>query len=297
MAGPRVIPLLRFVFINLLFFMTAILEKTRTQPLPLPICHERIQWLQSELKPHRDALMEHPLYESIYDLADLRPFMEHHVFAVWDFMSLLKSLQRHLTCVDVPWTPHGNAANRRLINEIVLEEETDIDPEGQPISHFELYVRAMDECGADTQVMKDFIDGLRSGKSVYTLLEKLPVPSHTRDFVKHTFQIIQSGQPHRIAAAFTFGREDVVPDMFRCLIGDMNRRYPGTLDSFQFYMDRHIHLDEEVHSPLAMQMVSELCGNDDQKWEECREEAVACHRMRLHLWDGILEKIQQNKRG
>ncbi|WP_192821899.1 DUF3050 domain-containing protein [Rufibacter sp. LB8] len=258
----------------------------------MPICVEKIDWLQQELRPHRQALMQHALYQNVAALADLRVFMEHHVFAVWDFMSLLKSLQRHLTCVDVPWTPHGHPANRRLINAIVLEEETDVDVNGEPISHFELYVRAMEECGADTVLIKEFIAGLQNGKAVYTMLEDLPVPGKVQDFVKHTFQTINSGQPHRIAAAFTFGREDVIPGMFRCLISDISQRYPGTLDTYQYYIERHIHLDEEVHSPLAMHMVSVLCGNDDQKWDECREEAIACYRQRLHLWDGILANLQ-----
>ncbi|QHL87502.1 DUF3050 domain-containing protein [Nibribacter ruber] len=259
----------------------------------MPINQEKIQWLQQELKPYREALMQHALYENIQDLGHLRIFMEHHVFAVWDFMSLLKSLQRHLTCVEVPWIPFGNAANRRLINAIVLEEETDVDQQGVPISHFELYTRAMEECGADTALMQEFLYGLQHGKAVYTQLENLPVPGNTRDFVKHTFQIIQSGQPHRIAAAFTFGREDVIPSMFRCLVSDMSRRYPGTVDTFHYYMERHLQVDEDMQSPLAMQMVSILCGEDEEKWHQCHEEAVACYRMRLHLWDGILAALQK----
>jgi hypothetical protein len=273
--------------------MPIALEKTDSLATLLPYQQEKIEWLKQELRPHREAIMQHSLYESIYDLADLRTFMEHHVFAVWDFMSLLKSLQRHLTCIDVPWTPHGDPGNRRLINEIVLDEETDVDPEGKAISHFELYMRAMEECGADTRLMYEFMAGLHQGKSVFTQLEDLPVPGFTQEFVRHTFQVIQSGQPHRIAASFTFGREDVVPGMFRCLIGDMNRRYPGTLDTFQYYMDRHIHLDEEVHSPLAMRMVAELCGTDELKWHECLVEAVACQRLRLKLWDGILTDLRR----
>ncbi len=257
----------------------------------MPINLKKVTWLKKELEPQRQALMEHPLYENLVDLVDLRVFMEHHVFAVWDFMSLLKSLQIHLTCVELPWTPHGNASNRRVINQIVLEEETDVDASGQAISHFELYLRSMEECGADTSLMTDFIAGLKQGNTVHAMLEKLPVPAPVKAFVKHTFQIIQSGQPHRIAAAFTFGREDVVPEMFRCLVGDINRRYPGTLDTFQYYMDRHIQLDEEVHSPLAMQMVTILCGDDDQKWEESLEEALMCYRMRLQLWDGIVTEF------
>lgn len=84
------------------------------------------------------------MYERLQTLPDLRCFMEHHVFAVWDFMSLLKVLQRELTCTAVPWVPTANAPARRLVNEIVLEEESDLDSEGRPTSHFELYVRAME---------------------------------------------------------------------------------------------------------------------------------------------------------
>lgn len=252
-----------------------------------------MNWLQQELRPYRQELVQHSIYTEIQSLEELKTFMENHVFAVWDFMSLLKSLQRHLTCVEVPWVPTGNPATRRLINEIVLEEETDVDAQGQPFSHFEMYLQAMQECGANTGMVQEFLNGLTHGKAVYTQLENLPVAPNTHAFVKHTFQVIQSGQPHRIAAAFTFGREDVIPDMFRRLIADLNQRYPGSLDTFQYYLDRHVHLDEEVHSPLAMQMVSELCGQDDQKWSECREEAIACYRMRIHLWDGILAQFQR----
>ncbi|GGK63530.1 DUF3050 domain-containing protein [Rufibacter glacialis] len=273
--------------------MPVTLEKTAYLPPLLPFYQEKLNWLQQELRPYRQALMQHPLYESIYDLADLRVFMENHIFAVWDFMSLLKSLQRHLTCVDVPWTPHGNPANRRLINEIVLEEETDVDPAGQPISHFELYIRAMEECGADTRLIHELMVGVQQGKEVLSEMEALPVLANTKSFVSHTFKTIQAGQAHRIAAAFTFGREDVIPDMFRALIGDMNRRYPGTLDTFQYYMDRHIQLDDAVHSPLAMRMVAELCGQDEHKWEECLTEAITCQKLRLHLWDGILANLRR----
>ena len=104
-----------------------------------------IEFLQQEVATTRRLLLNNGLYHRLQTMADLRQFMEHHVFAVWDFMSLLKGLQRELTCVEVPWVPTANPDTRRLINEIVLEEETDLDPQGQPTSHFELYMRAMEE--------------------------------------------------------------------------------------------------------------------------------------------------------
>jgi hypothetical protein len=70
----------------------------------------RLDELQGRLRPLKSALLHHPLYRHIGDLTALRVFMGHHVFAVWDFMSLLKTLQRHLCCVRGPLAAAGPAA-------------------------------------------------------------------------------------------------------------------------------------------------------------------------------------------
>ncbi|GAB3228423.1 DUF3050 domain-containing protein [Hymenobacter seoulensis] len=243
--------------------------------------------LQESLVPARQQLVAHSVYHALHSLDDLRVFMQHHVFAVWDFMSLLKALQRELTCVAVPWVPRGNPATRRLINDIVLEEETDIDPEGNPASHFELYLRSMRECGADTAPIERLLAALAGGATVAEALQQAQAPASVQAFVLDTFRIIESGKAHAVAAAFTFGREDVIPDMFRHLVHDLRQRFPGQLDTFTYYLDRHIQLDEEVHTPLAQQMVRELCGHDAQRWQESREVAAHCMQARVALWDGI----------
>ncbi|PJJ58895.1 DUF3050 domain-containing protein [Hymenobacter chitinivorans] len=250
-----------------------------------------IHTLQQQLSSTREQLVAHNVYQGIQSLDDLRVFMQHHVFAVWDFMSLLKSLQRDLTCVTVPWVPRGNPATRRLINEIVLEEETDVDQHGRPVSHFELYMRAMDECGADTQPIRKLLDALSVGESVEMALLHAGVPYAVQQFVLSTFNVINSGKSHAVAAAFTFGREDVIPDMFRHLVADLSQRFPGQLETFIYYLNRHIQLDEEVHTPLAEQMVRELCGSTEQSWEECREVATRCMQARVALWDGIRQAM------
>jgi len=250
-----------------------------------------IEHLQQQLAPTREQLVAHTVYQRLHSLADLRQFMQHHVFAVWDFMSLLKALQRDLTCVAVPWVPRGNPATRRLINEIVLEEETDVDPQGQPASHFELYLRSMEECGADTQAIRAFLTALATGSSVADALTQADVPASVRDFVLSTFEVINLGQPHATAAAFTFGREDVIPDMFRHLVSDLNARFPGQLDTFTYYLNRHIELDEEVHTPLAQQMVRELCGDSAERWQKAEQVATQCMQARVALWDGIEQSL------
>jgi len=249
--------------------------------------NRKIEALQKALQTHRRHLLKHNVYQSLETLEDLKVFMEHHVFAVWDFMSLLKALQAELTCVTLPWVPKGSPITRRLINEIVLEEETDVDQQGNPISHFELYLRAMAEAGADVGRIRQLIQNLEEGKSVDSALDQAQVHVSVKYFVRNTFRIINSGQTHAVAAAFTFGREDLIPDMFRHLIADLSERFPGKLDTFIYYLDRHVQLDEEVHTPLALQMVSELCGEDEDKWQEALEVAQACIEQRIELWNGI----------
>src|SRR5882724_6088954 len=80
-----------------------------------------------------EAVRTHPLYEHVSDEHSLRLLMRTHVFAVWDFQSLLKSLQRSLTCVEVPWLPTADAEARRFVNEIVLEEKV-TRPQGAGLS-------------------------------------------------------------------------------------------------------------------------------------------------------------------
>ncbi|RZK62740.1 MAG: DUF3050 domain-containing protein [Hymenobacter sp.] len=240
-------------------------------------------------------MVSHPMYRRIQSLRDLRTFMEYHVFAVWDFMSLLKALQRDLTCTTLPWVPVGSPATRRLINEIVLEEETDVDPEGQATSHFELYLRAMREAGADTAPAERLLAALAGGASVPAALAAADAPVAVQEFVKHTFGVVASGEPHLVAAAFTFGREDVIPDMFRNLVADLGERFPDQLGTFTYYLNRHIELDEDNHAPLAQQMVRDLCGTDPQRWQQAADIAAQGMAARVALWDGIAAALAEEK--
>src|SRR2546430_8875683 len=109
--------------------------------------NSRIEKLKGVVEPARRKVIGHPLYGELKTKAAVVTFMEHHAFAVWDFMSLLKSLQQSLTCVQVPWVPSGPRVSRRLINDITLVEESDELDDGF-ISHFELYLDGMRQAGA-----------------------------------------------------------------------------------------------------------------------------------------------------
>jgi hypothetical protein len=247
-----------------------------------------IQELRQAIAPHRQALIDHPVYTRITDLESLKRFMEHHVFAVWDFMSLLKYLQRELTCVEVPWLPKGDASVRYLINEIVTGEESDVDPSGNRISHFELYLEAMRRIGADTGPIDRFVGSIASGRSVEESLDGCGAPAGALEFVRNTFRTLGTGKAHAIAAVFTFGREDLIPDMFLQLIKGLQRSFPEQVDLVRYYVERHIEVDGGHHGELALQMTAQLCGSDKEKWSDCQAEVVAALRARAGLWDSIL---------
>lgn len=256
---------------------------------------KRISHIQTELKPILNELQAHPVYEKIKDVEDLQIFLEHHVFAVWDFMSLLKYLQINLTCVKIPWTPTGNPITRQLINEIVVSEESDIDYAGKPSSHFEQYIDGMMGCNADTSEVYHLIDEIEEGTDVFEAIEGLMVTDPVKDFIRFTFELIETGQLHKVAASFAFAREDIIPDMFNSLVKDLNVHFPGALVKFIYYLERHIELDGDTHGPLSMQMIQELCEEDDQKWADCLDVAKQSLTLRIKLWDSISECIDSKK--
>jgi hypothetical protein len=251
--------------------------------------HPGITGLESAVENARNRVISHPLYANLDTSRAIIVFMEHHVFAVWDFMSLLKSLQRNLTCVQVPWVPSGPTGSRRLINDIVLVEESD-ELRGGFISHFELYVDGMAETGADTTIISGFIELIRGGMPVKRALSAVPVPRPAADFVRTTWDFVETAPIHCQAAAFAFGREDLIPDMFTRVVEVKEQGYK--LDTFVDYLERHIEVDGEVHTPMAMQMLADLCGDDDAKWQECADTVNAALAARHQLWDGILDRIK-----
>jgi len=241
------------------------------------------------LNPLQDKLEHHSVYQAVKDLEGLRIFMEHHVFCVWDFMSLLKALQQRLAPAGAPWFPDEGGSIRRLINEIVLAEESDeaLDLGGgrRFISHYEMYVQAMKEVGADSMPIKTFlVDVKEKGVRDALLAETVPFPART--FVQGTFEIIKTGEPHRLAAAFSLGRENVVPRMFRSLLRDMNINEEAA-PTFHYYLNRHVELDEEQHWPMAQEMLGLLCSGNVQRERDVLEIAAQALESRISFWNAV----------
>jgi hypothetical protein len=245
----------------------------------------------------RVKLEAHPIYAAVRTLDDLRVFMRHHVYSVWDFMSLIKYLQNEVAPARWPWTPDGDASVQRFINELVLEEETDIALPGQEghTSHFMLYLAAMREVGADADTPARFVHKVAEQGIVAALASGLaPVPSAI--FTRTTFDFLASGKPHTVAAALALGREHIIPSMFRAFLSRMAVT-EAQAPSFHYYLNRHVHLDEDFHAPLSLRLLAALCGGDAVKWREAEAAAEAAVNARTQFWDGVLAALpsQQSK--
>ncbi|MEM6690184.1 MAG: DUF3050 domain-containing protein [Planctomycetota bacterium] len=256
----------------------------------------QLQRITESVAPLQEKLIAHPIYGSMKSLADVQVFMENHVFAVWDFMAILKSLQASLTCTDTVWLPAKNTQTCRLINEIVLCEETDESENGEYASHFELYHRSMVGCGADTTQIDRFLDLLRHGTGVFDALQRLEIPECTRSFVYRTMSTALQGQVCEVAAAFAFGREDLLPSVFERVVVETQAVGDQSFDDFLYYLNRHIEIDGDSHGPMAEQMVVSICGEDDLKWRLAEESAIRALQARIMFWDGVLDQIREPSR-
>lgn len=243
--------------------------------------------IHSRLEPLRAKLLAHPLYSHMEDVRALEVFMQHHVFAVWDFMSLLKALQQRLCSVAVPWLPPVNREGCRLVNEIVLAEESDEDGAGGFASHFDLYHAAMQNCTFRTTTIDRFLQAQGGGASIEAALEQAEAPAAVCEFVRGTFAVIDGGNLCAIASAFAYGREDLLPDLFRQIVERLHAESGSDLAAFKYYLERHIDLDGDTHGPMAGRLVEFLCGESAANWQAAEEAAVRALEARLRLWDAI----------
>ncbi|WP_268848088.1 DUF3050 domain-containing protein [Flavobacterium aestivum] len=254
-----------------------------------------IATVNSSIQIQKQQLLNHPLYKKVNTLDDLHRFLENHVFAVWDFMSLLKALQAKLTCTTTPWTATSNPEIRYLINEIVLAEESDLSIDGRRLSHFEMYIEAMQDCGAQTIAIDRFLEEVHSFQNIFVAIKKSNLHPNIKAFLDFTFRVIEEGKPHEIAAAFTFGREDLIPSMFTEILRNFQANFPASdLSKLLYYFERHIELDADEHGPMAMKMITDLCGDNQKKWLEVQEISVLALEKRIGLWDAIEEQITIN---
>ena len=238
-----------------------------------------------KIQEHRSVLENHSLLNTnvIQEIEDLRIFMKHHVYAVWDFMSLLKTCQNAVVPSGKVWLPSKGTRSdvARMINEIVLCEESDTTPDKSGnISHFDLYLQSMLEVGADIEEISAFVEH-------YGIFSDAP------PFTQVTMKHIEQGV-HCAAASFTFGRETVIPAMFKRILRQLNiNDYDAP--KFHYYLERHIEVDGDEHGPLAEKMVNYFCEDNPRLIHEAEVAAIEAIKARIELFDTIEEEILNNK--
>jgi hypothetical protein len=244
-----------------------------------------------EIEAVRNQLLKHPVYGAVSTVPRLQTFMNHHVFAVWDFMSLLKRLQRDVTTVTLPWVPPPNAHHARYINEIVLGEECDEDGKGGYTNHFDLYLSGMRQCGADPSVILSIVADIRAGKDFVTSARNHKVPETVIEFVSTSLNAAAHGKTHEVCSMFLFGRENLIPAMFPVLrknVADTQDK----VERFMWYLNRHIDLDGDSHGPLAEKLLAHLVGGDPVKQKEAAVAARKALQAREVLWNGVVADIK-----
>jgi hypothetical protein len=241
----------------------------------------------------KHQLSHHKLYGEINCKENLKIFMQHHVYAVWDFMSLIKSLQQFIAPATVPWSHPKNPRYANFINQLVLEEESDYAltnaSSSTHASHFESYLLAMNEVGANIQPITEFIEVVNE-QGIHVALQLPSIPEPAKEFMSFTFDVIERNKPHLITAALAYGREDLVPQLFQSLEDGLEIS-PTQAPNLYAYLQRHIQLDGEEHGPLAIQLLQDLCEGSAQKHAASIEVAEQALVVRLKFWDGIQSKL------
>jgi len=257
----------------------------------------RIKGIKKSIRPLREELLGHDLYNYIETPDDLRIFTQHHVYAVWDFMSLAKALQQKLTCVNIPWTPKNTSSEYTyLINDIILAEESDVNWNNKRQSHFEMYLEAMKDLQASTSEISSFVEQVKHGTDIFLIISASELPKSVKSFLIFTFNKVYHQDTAEILSAFTFGREDLIPELFTEIINNIQDRFPNeNISKLKYYFNRHIEIDADEHGPAAIRLIENICGEDQMKWDAVEKTAIKSLKKRLKLWNGIKKNILTNK--
>jgi hypothetical protein len=238
-----------------------------------------------------DQAANHPIFGAISSLENAQKYMEFQVWCVWDFMCLAKAVQGALGTFSVPWLPPKNGALLAAINEIIQGEETDTGPDGETASHFEIYLAAMRQAGANMKPITTFTSSLSRGVPWETALGQCGAPPAAIRFVGGTIRTALGPLPGAVAS-FCLGREELVPMMLDTMLRDLPQQ--PELELFRWYIQRHIELDSDTHGPLSSDLFDSIAGADPKTREEALTIAAWAISERTAYLDAIMENLSVN---
>jgi len=240
----------------------------------------------AEIRSAYHAAAAHSLFSELTTPERLALFMGKHAWAVWDFTCLMKSVQSVLAPSGSPWIPPHDRRLAGMINEIVLEQESGFRLDGLPVSHFDYYLYAMREAGADTQQIDGFILALRDGLAWHDCLERF-APAPAARFVRVTMELAAASPAERVAA-FAVGREQLIPEMFPVLsVGMFAPRQGQNLAPMRDYLDQHAAIDGDAQVPATLHMLEVWAGDDPA----AARAALRAVQARVDLWDHTLSAV------
>ena len=235
-------------------------------------------------------LSVHTVFEKINTLDRAKIYMESQIWCVWDFMMLLRSIQNHYMCQNYLWLPPQDTKVARFIYEMLISEETDIDETGGGYSsHFETYLRAMSDAGADMIPINEFLRHVRKGDTFEELMELKFIPDYAKDFMRNTHEICK-GSPESAVAAFCLGRENLIPEMFKVFLRHLEKHQE--LNTFRWYLMRHVAVDSENHGPQSARLLERVLDNDKKKIEDALDTSVNALESREKFLDQILILVE-----
>ena len=244
---------------------------------------------KKKLNDLKQEIIAHPLFANKLEPRHICKFMESHIFAVWGFMSILKSLQKLITPNNLPWMPNKNTMNGlvNFVNEIILCEESDYIEGIGYISHFEIYLLAMKNMGARTDQLDKLTSIIADKGYNKKYLDDIDASDEVKSFLKHDMEVSMNGTLPEIVGAFTLGREKVIPNMFGYILPAIKET--STSGHLITYLERHIDIDGDRHGPLSMKLLDASC--DKNQLSLAYATAVKSLELRLLVWDKVHEDI------
>ena len=119
---------------------------------------------QTNIYPFKEQLLNHQIYGQVDEIRKTKIFMESHIFGTWDYLTMFKSLQRALTSLNIHLLEKGTLQLPFVMNQIILNEELDDESSREYLSAigiYQLYIKAMEEIGADTKPITYLVDSIK----------------------------------------------------------------------------------------------------------------------------------------